>query len=641
MRIIKMKLENFKGLKTFEFTPNGENVAVYGDNGTGKTTLFDAFCWLLYGKPSTDEKNFTPQTTGTHNLDHAVEMQIETADGLKTLRKVFHEKYQTKRGSADKVFAGHTTEYELDGVPVQEKEYKKAMADLYDTEEIAKLLTRYNYFLEDMSIKERRNLLLDMCVDISPEELVNKVLNDNEDLQELPDILGGKEIEDYVKIAASQKKKIDAELKQIPARIDEAEKSKPESLTSSVGRAEIEASIEELKRAKKDIESKLEAADMTAESEIRKQIARVEAEKAEAYASYKVQNSAAIAEVNQQIGELENDKIRLLTSIKNLKESISERKAAHDRHTKRRETLLAEHKDTAGKEWTGDTICPTCGQPLPAEQIEEAKKKFHLKKSENLERIKEEGAKVSAEILETEEKEIIELENQVLAKQEGIEGIEAQIAVAKADYEEPSPFDGSEYDDRISELKEKLKDVESAANSVKADLRWQLEEVEKKIGEQQELLSGYAIIEQQDKRIAELEAREKELAAEFETLEKGLYLCEKFNRAKAEMLTNDINGHFQTLKFRLFQEQVDGGIADDCEALIECNGREVPFKSANNAARINAGLEVIDVLAAHYGFSLPIFIDGCESNCHPLKTKSQQIRLYVSEADKALRVETF
>ena len=633
MRIIKMKLENFKGIRAFEFTPNGKNVAVYGDNGTGKTTLFDAFCWLLYGKPSTDEKNFTPQTTGTHNLDHAVEMQIETADGIKTLRKVFHEKYQTKRGSADKVFSGYTTEYELDGVPVQEKEYKKAMVDLYDTEEIAKLLTRYNYFLEDMSIKERRNLLLDMCVDISPEELVVKVLDDNEDLQELPDILGGKEIEDYVKIAASQKKKIDAELKQIPARIDEAEKSKPESLALSVGRAEIEKSIEELKRAKKDVEGKLAAADMTAESEIRKQIAGVEAEKAEAYASYKAQNSAAISEFNQQIGELENDKIRLLTSMKNLKESISERQDA-----KRRETLLAEYKDTAGKEWTGDTICPTCGQPLPAEQIEEAKKKFHLKRSENLERIKEEGAKVSAEILEKEEQEIVGLENQVLAKQESIEGIEAQIAAAKAEYEEPSPFDGSEYDDRISELKEKLKDVESAANSVRADLQQQLEEVEKTIGEQQGLLSGFAMIEKQDQRIAELEAREKELAAEFEGLEKGLYLCEKYQRAKAEMLTNDINRHFQTLKFRLFQEQVNGGIADDCEALIECNGREVPFKSANNAARINAGLEVIDVLGAYYGLSMPIFLDNAESNNSIRETKAQQIRLYVSQ-DKELKVE--
>lgn len=72
MKILKMKLENFQGVKELEIDPQGESSAIYGDNGTGKSTVYNAFTWLMYGKPSTTEKNYTPKTTGSHNLHHVI-----------------------------------------------------------------------------------------------------------------------------------------------------------------------------------------------------------------------------------------------------------------------------------------------------------------------------------------------------------------------------------------------------------------------------------------------------------------------------------------------------------------------------------------------------------------------------------------
>lgn len=119
MKILKMKLENFQGVKELEIDPQGESSAIYGDNGTGKSTVYNAFTWLMYGKPSTTEKNYTPKTTGSHNLHHSVEMTVELADGSEmVLKKDYHEVYKTIKGNPQPVLSGHTTDYSMDGVPV-------------------------------------------------------------------------------------------------------------------------------------------------------------------------------------------------------------------------------------------------------------------------------------------------------------------------------------------------------------------------------------------------------------------------------------------------------------------------------------------------------------------------------------------
>ena len=142
MKILKMKLENFQGVKELELDPRGESCAIYGDNGTGKSTVYNAFTWLMYGKPSTQEKNYTPKTTGSHNLHHSVEMTVELADGSEmVLKKDFHEVYKTMKGNPQPLLSGHTTDYSVDGVPVNESQFKKTLLEIYQNEDLAKMLT--------------------------------------------------------------------------------------------------------------------------------------------------------------------------------------------------------------------------------------------------------------------------------------------------------------------------------------------------------------------------------------------------------------------------------------------------------------------------------------------------------------------
>ena len=233
MKILKMRLENFQGVKELEIDPQGESSAIYGDNGTGKSTVYNAFTWLMYGKPSTTEKNYTPKTTGSHNLHHSVEMTVELADGSEmVLKKDYHEVYKTIKGNPQPVLSGHTTDYSMDGVPVSETQFKKNLLEIYHDEELAKMLTSYNYFLENMKVADRRKILLQVCGDAD----FNEVIESQGDLlRELPEMLrkpGKAEnyytVDEYRAIAAKEKNLTDKELGDIPQRIDEAEKAKPD-----------------------------------------------------------------------------------------------------------------------------------------------------------------------------------------------------------------------------------------------------------------------------------------------------------------------------------------------------------------------------------------------------------------------------
>lgn len=128
MRLIKLELLNFKGLEQFEFEFEGFSTTIRGDNATGKTTLFDSMCWLLFGKDSLDKSDFQIKTIRNGevipNVNHEVTGTFKLDDGRTVeLKRVFREKYSSPRGG-DVQLTGHTTDYFIDGVPSKEKEYK-------------------------------------------------------------------------------------------------------------------------------------------------------------------------------------------------------------------------------------------------------------------------------------------------------------------------------------------------------------------------------------------------------------------------------------------------------------------------------------------------------------------------------------
>ena len=641
MKILKLHLENFQGLKDFSLVPNGGDASVYGDNGVGKSTLYNAFTWLMYGKASTDEKNYTPKTVGSHHLDHIVELTAELDDGSQlTLKKDYHEVYKTKRGNADPVFAGHTSDYYIDGVPTNETDFNARLKDIYKTEELARMLTSYSYFLEDMKIKDRRDKLLEICGDVD----FDSVIKSDENLIEFPTILkkpGETDsfytVEEYQAIASKEKKLIDKKLKEIPERIDEALKARPD--TEGLNKRDLEAKLEELKQTKADA-----VASNTKDNAIAKaqeELANARADYSFAAAKYLETESkktegvrGEIRQLQEKAGKIQEETDRLSRELRRTLEIIKDM-------TAERSKLIAEWNEENAKQWTGSGICPTCGQILPPAYLERVQSEFNTRKSKKLEDISNRGKAVSKAVIAAAEEASKKIDASLSVKMGELNAIEAEIEKAKAGMKESAPFieteEGQKLATHITDLENRLGLIKEAEfKAPNADL---LENIEGMIEGVRTKLANVEMAEKQDARKAELEEEEKELSAQFESLTHGLYLCDLYSKAKAALLDDKVNSHFETLKFRLFIEQQNGGIADDCEALIPCGDTLVPFRSANNAARINAGLEIIDALSNYYGVQLPIYVDNAESSTKIRDTKAQQIRLYVSENDKTLRVE--
>ena len=115
-----------------------------------------------------------------------------------------------------------------------------------------------------------------------------------------------------------------------------------------------------------------------------------------------------------------------------------------------------------------------------------------------------------------------------------------------------------------------------------------------------------------------------------------MYLTEEFIRTKVRLLEDRINSKFKMARFKLFEVQVNGALAETAETMY--NG--VPYSNLNNGARINVGLDIIRTLAKHYNLYPPIFIDNRESITELIDVSPQQtISLIVSEKDQKLRVE--
>lgn len=646
MKLIRLELRNFKGCRSFVLEPNGEDVTVFGDNGTFKTTLFDAFTWLLFGKDSLGRQDFEIKTLGPdgaplHGLDHEVEAVLELPSGSSIkLRKVYREKWVKRRGSAQAEFDGHTTDHFVDGVPVTQSEFRATVASLAD-EETFRLLTDPVQFAERLPWQKRRELLLQVCGDVTDED----VIRSDAALAELPEILGGRTLEQHRKVVAARRAEINRELERIPVRIDEAMRSLP---AVSGDRSELLEKLERLREERRLAEE--ERARIAAGGEAAEKRRRLREIESDLLAIRGRMQAAAAAQLEEEFRRLSSAKREAAAKAEDLQrlEAESLEAQAEIQRLKTRMDSLRERwraRNAQELEWSPDPVCPACGQPVPEERLEEARQRaladFNSRKAQDLADLSAEGKRLAARVAELEaveasRREAFEaLRREWSDLEEQVQSMERRVAELGAS---PPPYSGDpDYQRLDAERAAVLDEIESlrrdsAAAVEKADARVRL--LDQEIAAVQSALS---LLEQRERtlqRVDELRAEERRLAAEFEQLERQLYLADQFTRRKVELLEERINSRFALARFKLFDQQINGALAETCEVAY----RGVPYGSLNHGARLNVGLDIINTLAEHFGFAPPVWIDNAESVSEILPTRGQQIRLVVSAGDKALRV---
>lgn len=644
LKLISLKLRNFMGCREFDLIIDGRNATVKGDNGAGKSTLAHAFSWLLFDKDSTGKKDFAIKTLDEnsepiHGLEHDVEGVLDVDGKRITLRKVYREVYTKKRGSTQKEFTGHTTDYFVDDVPVKKSEYEAAVANIAD-ESIFKLLTSPTYFNEQMDWKKRRELLLEVCGDLTDEQ----VIASNVKLAGLTAILGDRDVDKHKDVVKAQMKKINEEIEKIPVRINETQLGMPD--ISGIEKDKLSQDIAALQ---KDLQTKQqELARIQSGGEIaekRRQLAEVEAEILRKQNEARKKNDETIAKKQAEQNTLLQKWQEIERDLSKYENAIKDNEAAIQTAEARATQLRIKWKEENAKQFTieQDDVCPACGQAIPEEQLEEARQKaeeqFNVEKAGKLIAINAEGKALVEAVNATKE----ENQNTLLK----IKELRADFEESRKEYtaiqQEISklqqPADEVDDAELIAKKARFEQDIASLQQGTEAEVTRVQEEIDFLNDDIKALQATQAKIEQYDKdiaRIAELQAQEKVLAAEYERLDGELYLCELFTKTKVAAMEGNVNSKFKFARFKMFNQLVNGGIEDCCDTLYA----GVPYGSGlNNGHRIIVGMDIIRTLSEHYGFIAPIWVDNAESVVQLPEMDAQVIRLVVSGEEKKLSVE--
>lgn len=639
--LTQLRFQNFKGAKdqTIDFTGR---TSIYGQNASGKTRIFDAFAFLLFGKDSNDRKDFNIKCLDSNNEPlHKVETSVSGTlyiDSRKlTLQRVYKEKWQKKRGEETAEFNGHETLYFVNDVPHSQKDYQDKVNDILP-ESIFKQVTNPLYF-NSMKWNERREMLSKMAGDITDGD----VLKENPELLAFFEMIDGRAFEEYKKELAAKKKMLKEAIQNIPARIDEVSRAiQPDPDYGQIEKA-VETHNAKITEIETVIASETQMFDMANKEHVRKQNRIYELE-----AKVKDLRFAALSKVEEQTHELKVKKIRLSNDANQLSSDIASKRDRITNLTARWTALEAENKklrerwhELNQKTLTFDEsqfACPACKRAFEAEDIEAKKAEmtanFNADKTKQLEQVTSEGKNNAAEIKKISDE--ITMLNELIAQFQ----IQADLKRKESDAIVIAEIPDINFNEnaQIKVLQDEIEITRGLMKTAPVINNTELLDSKKQIRVKIDELKRQLTIKEQNEKLKvrkqELIDSERSLNQQIADLEKQEFQCEAFTKAKIDMIEQRVNSMFSIVRFKMFNTLINGGTEETCEALI--NG--VPYSDANSAARIQAGLDIIKTLSRHYDVYAPVFIDNRESTTNIPDMECQVISLYVDPAKKELEV---
>lgn len=658
--IKSIHIENFKGIKMLDVTFSGKT-KISGQNAVGKTTIFDAFTWLLFNKNSSGEEKFNVRPLNEGIQVDNVEIKVSAildVDGKEVeLSKTQKQNWVKKRGTDTAVLQGNVNSFEIDGYPKSEADFKAYVSELAQSEEMFKMLTNPQYF-SSLKWKDQRDILMKLVSDVSDVELAQTDAKYAPLLSELEKAPSTDDIRAKFSKALSEWKKKQAE---IPVRIDEAMKTK------------VDIDVAEQELAKTDLETKI--ADIDAKIKDSDGV-MMELGREEMQLQFDMSGIMQIMnrDLKNMRSELEADLCGCKNELDHFASTISlkekqisdNEKAITDADTERKKLGEKHNAEKAktfdetpylfdGSKWVFDensTVCSLCGQKLPEDKIEQLKADFESRKrkakADAEEKLKSEKIRFYTEkrtalnrlvAIGTERKNLItKLRDENAKAKEEIKFLKEQEQedIAKkeklcqqlssipeiADYSQNEEYVKmkARHDEVLEEIEKMNANGEDAAVE---SLKSEKEELQERLYDVNKIIAKASMNVEIDERISELQTEQKEIGQKVADQEYILYLLEEFIRFKLNKVSESINSHFKTVKFKLFDMQLNGGMKDCCE----CTVGGVPYSSLNSGHKIVAGLDIIRSLSELYGVSAPIFVDNAESLTSEQTMRSQLILL--------------
>lgn len=654
--IEELHLRNFRGARDVRVSFTAGTNIVCGDNGTGKSTLMDAFLWLLFGKDAEERKDCEIKRIEAgetlRRTDATVECRLDVDGQQNTLRRSLREVWSKPRGATEPVFKGNETEYTINDVPKKMSEFDAWVAEHLAPADVFRLLTDADCFPR-LKWEKQREKLFELAGGVDEEAVKASV----DGLADLLARLSDKSLEDYKRELAARKRKLRKALEEIPARSDQTRLMIPTTDARDVWErklADVDARLADLNR---------EAADFAARERARGAEARRRVEEVEALKTRMARRTAELRRAAIEEAERLNEgrrqvEVRLqdlqaaeATATRRLKDATAEVDELALRINQKEEAcerLRAAWYAESARPYTGDTVCPHCLQALPEEMQRDNRSRFEESKRERLSQIQTDGHRTKAEItrleeeMKTAEARVDRAAGDAFDAEASAEILREELA-EMPDRVEPAAVDPMA-DEAYRAMAEELERLEAdAPQTLPASETNGGEAITARLAtlnrERDTIRRGLSDCDTADSLRAEIRRLDEEaraLAQQLSDADRDEDTMRRYTRARIEAMEQRVNSLFRTVRFRLFEYTNEGGEVDTCVPLVGADG--VPYPVANTAAQVWAGLEIIRVLQQHAGVSAPVFVDGAERVTHFPEMDHQAILLRVVEGVRPMRV---
>ena len=653
VRVMKLVLINFKGQKHLEVNFNPDVTYITGDNATGKTTIMDAFLWVLFGKDSQNRADFNIKTLDAegkaiHKLEHEVTAVIDV-DGIQTtFRRCYKENWVKKRGAVEPVLDGHSVDYFVDDVPLSKREYDSRVYAICP-EQLFRQITNPAYF-PSLKMQDQRAMLFDIAGNITNDDVLKYLVTDkNKDMYAplIEALNSRKSLDDFKKQTVSQKNLIKKEVSDIPGRIEENNRNMPEAQDWDAIRAQIaekksqiqdyDAQIADLSKASESVS----AHKNSLRTKINDNLNRIDTLKREVRKSANEEYETWYLLLQDKKNELSRSE----GSINSLSGTLEYQKKEVSLFNQQKQGLLNVYHQLKEEEFSvneDELVCPTCGRLFDGDdyvsRLETMKNNFNNKKIQKIDANVSEGKRLAGRI-EDAEKLVAETEQKLtdaVKLKDGLQREIEQMETHKPEQIQPEDAEkllseNAEYQalqKQITEWTDDLNKPYSVADtsdlrSKKNDLQLEVDTLNRELAKEDQIIRT-------TKRNEELEQQLRSMQQDIAACEQIEMTILEFMKAKVSLVEQRINSAFSYVKFKLFDTQVDGTEYDTCECMVD----GTPYSDLNTAKKMNAGIDIINALCRAKGVTAPIFIDNKESVSELISCPSQLINLMVQRGSK-------
>lgn len=674
IKLINMKIRNFKAVREFEFKPDGENANVYGQMGTGKSTLYDAFWFALFGKNSLGETKFQwkpkdEKNEPIHHLETEIQLTLSVNGEDVSLSRMVSENWVRKTGSDTDTYEGDVTTCRINGVKKTVSDYKKYVDALID-EETFKMLTNVYYFSENskdkkgMNDKKRREILFELVGNLDDAA----VIDSKKELAPLRELLKGANIDDKREQLTEERSKTKSDIREWDIRIDEADRSLP--------------SIDGLDKQKLEEEKKnnLEIQDQINEriaairnggfvAGKRAELAAIDNELNQFRSNYTIKQNEAVSSLQSKKQLLISEEMEkkneikateyLVSDIEQDKRMTEKRLAEHTKEIEnlrtRYSSIFEESMDPFDEHVL---VCRSCNRAYEEQEQDAIKenyqtevKAFNTNKAVRLEEINAKGKELTqkndalAEDVAEFDKKISIAKEKMAKLLKELEELNTSVTLVDAEIAEiksaATPFEQtSEYKEALKRKESIQKEIDNEQESISRnnnELLSNLEEMKMELNQINDDLSKFSALDKAVARKEQLIQEQKEKSVHSGNIEKWLHLLDMFTRTKVSLLTDRINSEFEITKFKLFEQLQNGSLREVCEPLF----KGLEFAGAiSNGERVNVGIDIINTISRLKGVSVPIFIDNAESvTVWHTEPKTQAISLIATAGEEKLKIE--